>query len=155
MGRQGNQAVPPREGAMTQLTVDDANAFLAKAFAGRGRQNQVIHMETGRSVMRLEADETHLRPGGYISGPTQMSLADSVAYMAIMTITGIEPMTVTSNLNINFLRPCIGSAVIADGRILKIGQALAVIEVDIRIEGAEKPASHAIVTYALPRKEAP
>ncbi len=137
---------------MTRFTVEEANAFMDAAFKGRGRQNRVILMEEGRAVIRLEADETHLRPGGYISGPTQMSLADSVAYMAIMTITGLEPMTVTSNLNINFLRPCIGPAVVADGRVMKIGQALAVIEVDIRIEGADKPASHAIVTYALPRK---
>lgn len=137
---------------MTKFTAEEANTFLDAAFKGRGRQNQVILMEEGRAILRLEADETHLRPGGYISGPTQMSLADSVAYMAIMTLTGLEPMTVTSNLNINFLRPCIGPVVLAEGKIMKIGQALAVIDVDIRIEGAEKPASHAIVTYALPRK---
>lgn len=139
---------------MTKFTAEEANAFLDTAFQGRGRQNQVIVMQSGRAVLRLEADETHLRPGGYISGPTQMSLADSAAYMAIMTLIGLEPMTVTSNLNINFLRPCIGRVVLAEGTILKIGQALAVVEVDIRIEGSEKPASHAIVTYALPRKQA-
>jgi len=137
---------------MTKFTADEANAFLDSAFRGRGRQNQVILMEPGRAIMRLEADETHLRPGGYISGPTQMSLADSVAYMVIMTQTGLEPMAVTSNLNINFLRPCIGTVVVAEGKMMKMGQALAVIDVDIRIEGADKPASHAIVTYALPRK---
>ena len=137
---------------MTKFTAEEANTFLDAAFKGRGRQNQVILMEEGRAILRLEADETHLRPGGYISGPTQMSLADSVAYMAIMTLTGLEPMTDTSNLNINFLRPCLGPVVLAEGKIMKIGQALAVIDVDIRIEGAEKPASHAIVTYALPRK---
>ena len=59
----------------------------------------------------------------------------------------------TSNLNINFLRPCIGEVVVADAKIMKIGQALAVMDVDVRIEGAAKAASHAIVTYALPRKE--
>ncbi|MBI1398703.1 PaaI family thioesterase [Hyphomonas sp.] len=139
---------------MTKFTAEEANTFLSTAFKGRGGQSQVMKMEPGLAVMRLEADETHLRPGGYISGPTQMSLADSVAYMAIMTLTGLEPMTVTSNLNINFLRPCIGAAVIAEGRIMKMGQALAVIEVDIRVEGADKPSSHAIVTYALPRKDA-
>ena len=139
---------------MTKFTAAEANAFLYAAFQGRGRQNQVILMEEGRAILRLEADVTHLRPGGYISGPTQMSLADSVAYMAIMTLTGLEPMTVTSNLNINFLRPCIGPVVLAEGKIMKIGQALAVIDVDIRVEGAAKPASHAIVTYALPRKAA-
>lgn len=138
---------------MTKFTAEEANAFLARAFPGRGHQNRVTLMETGRAVIRLEADETHLRPGNYISGPTQMSLADTAAYMAIMTVTGFEPMTVTSNLNINFLRPCIGSVVIAEGRLMKIGQALAIIEVDIRTEGAGKAASHAIVTYALPRKE--
>lgn len=137
---------------MTKFTAEEANAFLAKAFPGRGHQNQVLVMETGRAVIRLEADETHLRPGGYISGPTQMSLCDTAAYMAIMTVTGLEPMTVTSNLNINFLRPCIGKVVTAEGRLMKIGHALAVIEVDVRIEHADKPASHAIVTYALPRK---
>ncbi len=137
---------------MTKFTADEANAFLDSAFKSRGRQNQVILMEPGRAIMRLEADETHLRPGGYISGPTQMSLADSVAYMVIMTQTGLEPMAVTSNLNINFLRPCIGTVVVAEGKMMKMGQALAVIDVDIRIEGADKPASHAIVTYALPRK---
>ncbi|MEX1251569.1 MAG: PaaI family thioesterase [Hyphomonas sp.] len=137
---------------MTKFNADEANAFLDSAFKGRGRQNQVILMEPGRAIMRLEADETHLRPGGYISGPTQMSLADSVAYMVIMTQTGLEPMAVTSNLNINFLRPCIGTVVVAEGKMMKMGQALAVIDVDIRIEGADKPASHAIVTYALPRK---
>ncbi len=137
---------------MSKVSAEQANAFLTSAFKGRGSQNQVTLMEEGRAIMRMEVDETHLRPGGYVSGPTQMSLADSVAYMAVMTLTGIEPMAVTSNLNINFLRPCIGGVVIADGKVMKIGQALAVIEVDIRIEGAEKPASHAIVTYALPRK---
>ena len=39
---------------------------------------------------------------------------------------------------------------IADGRLLKLGRTLALIEVDIRIEGAEKASSHAVVTYAIP-----
>lgn len=137
---------------MTKLSAADANAFLSASFKGEGTRSVVTVMEPGRAVVRLEANETHLRPGGYISGPVQMSLADSVAYMAIMTLTGLEPMAVTSNLNINFLRPCIGQVVIAEGRIMKMGQALAIIEVDVRIEHADKPSSHAIVTYALPRK---
>ena len=43
---------------MTKFTAEEANAFLAKAFPGRGHQNQVLVMETGRAVIRLEADET-------------------------------------------------------------------------------------------------
>lgn len=138
---------------MTRLTAQDANAFLKEAFDTQGARTEVILMEADRAVVRLNADKTNLRPGNYISGPTQMSLADTAAYFAVMTRTGLEPMAVTSNLNINFLRPCIGDVVIADAKIMKIGQALAVMDVDIRIQGADKAASHAIVTYALPRKE--
>lgn len=104
------------------------------------------------AIMRLVAGPEHLRPGGYISGPTQMSMADSVTYMAIFTKLGITPMTVTSNLNMNFLRPCIGEAVTAEANLLKLGRTLAVAEVEIRAEGSDKVASHAIVTYSIPRE---
>ncbi len=136
----------------SKLSVEDANAFLEKAFGKRDGGSVVTHMSEDKAIVRLVAKDTDLRPGGYVSGPTQMAMADSVAYFAVMTRIGLEPMTVTSNLNINFLRPCIGKVVVAEGRLMKIGKALAVIEVDIRIEGAEKPSSHGIVTYALPRK---
>lgn len=137
---------------MTKMTAEEANAFLKGAFETQDNRSEVVLMEDGRAVMRLVANSSHLRPGGYISGPTQMALVDSAAYMAVMTKTGHEPMTVTSNLSINFLRPCIGDVVVADARIMKIGQALAVMDVDVRIEGAEKPSSHAVVTYAIPRQ---
>lgn len=137
----------------SKMTVDEANSFLSAAFNRPDHQAKVTVMEPGRAVQRLEVREEHLRPGGYVSGPTQMGLADSAAYMAVMTLTGMEPMTVTSNLNINFLRPCIGDIVLADAKVMKIGQALAVMDVDIRIEGADKAASQAIVTYALPRED--
>lgn len=137
---------------MTKMTADEANTFLKGAFETQDNRSEVVLMEDGRAVMRLVANSSHLRPGGYISGPTQMALVDSAAYMAVMTKTGHEPMTVTSNLSINFLRPCIGDIVVADARIMKIGQALAVMDVDVRIEGAEKPSSHAVVTYAIPRQ---
>ncbi|WOR16102.1 PaaI family thioesterase [Hyphomonas sp. FCG-A18] len=137
----------------SKMTVDEANSFLSAAFYRPDHQAKVTVMEPGRAVQRLEVREEHLRPGGYVSGPTQMGLADSAAYMAVMTLTGMEPMTVTSNLNINFLRPCIGDVVLADATVMKIGQALAVMDVDIRIEGADKAASQAIVTYALPRED--
>jgi uncharacterized protein (TIGR00369 family) len=136
----------------TKLTAKDANAYLNAAFGADPARHVITQMEDGVAVVRLVANESHLRPGGYISGPTQMSLADTAAYFAVMTYTGLEPMTVTSNLNINFLRPCIGEVVICRAEVMKIGQALAVMDVDIRIEGAEKASSHAVVTYAIPRK---
>lgn len=138
--------------AMSKVSVEEANSFLNGAFDRPDHQAKITIMEPGRAVQRLETREEHLRPGGYISGPTQMAVADSAAYMAVMTLTGIEPMTVTSNLNINFLRPCIGGAVIADARVMKIGKALAVMNVEIKAEGDNRLSSHAVVTYAIPRE---
>ena len=139
----------------SKLTTKQANDFLAAAFASQDNQARIIEMDDGRAVSRLEVGEVHLRPGGYVSGPTQMGMADMVAYMAIMTRMGEQPMAVTSNLNIHFLRPCIGAVVIADGRLMKLGRSLAIIEVDIRIEGSDQPTSHAIVTYSLPKRAFP
>ncbi|HPE48282.1 MAG TPA: PaaI family thioesterase [Hyphomonas sp.] len=137
----------------SRISIEEANDFMGIAFETKGPRHVVTHLDDGHAVVRLETDHTHLRPGGYISGPTQMALVDTAAYFSVMSLVGLEPMAVTSNLNMNFLRPCIGKTVVADARMLKIGVALAVMEVDVRVEGAEKAASHAIVTYALPRKE--
>ncbi|MCV6602652.1 MAG: PaaI family thioesterase, partial [Cohaesibacter sp.] len=53
--------------------------------------------------MRLKADHRHLRPGGTISGPSMMSLADLAAYVIILAEIGPVALAVTTSLNINFL----------------------------------------------------
>lgn len=135
----------------TKVSVDEANAYLDDTFEGSENRCRVILMEDSRCIVRLEANSSHLRPGGYISGPTQMSMVDTVVYMAIMTKLGIVPMAVTTSLNMTFLRPCIGDVVEAEARLMKLGRTLAIADVDVRIAGAEKSSSHAVVTYAIPQ----
>ncbi len=138
---------------MSKVTAKDLNTFFESMFPGR-----LEHFPTYPKVekdfvqMRQLMNEMHLRPGGYISGPTQMALADHAAYVAIFTRTGIVPMAVTSNLNIDFLRPCIGETLIADAKLIKLGKNLAVVGVEMYPEGASKIASRATVTYVIPAK---
>ena len=132
-------------------SLDEVNAFFEQAFPGSGARPVITAMRENEAEARLEAQEQHRRPGNYVSGPTQMSLADTVTYVAIFTRIGITPMTVTTSLNMTFLRPLIADVVIAQGRLLTLGRTLAVAEVDIRAEGSSKPASHAVVTYAIPK----
>ena len=136
------------------VTAQEVNAFYAKQFSGRGSSDQIIEVRRDYARLRQEISDQNLRPGNYISGPTQMALADSAAYVAIFTRLGIVPMAVTSNLNINFLRPCLGTAVIAEARTIKLGRTLAVIEVEICAEGSDKLSAHAVVTYSIPTTEA-
>ena len=135
-----------------KVTVEEVNAFYDSVFQGGGDQDRVLEVRENYARLRHPVDAGNLRPGDYINGPTQMSIADSAAYIAVFTRTGITPMALTSNLNINFLRPCIGTAVIAEAHLLKIGRTLAVISVDIRAEGSEKLSAHAVVNYTLPQE---
>jgi uncharacterized protein (TIGR00369 family) len=137
----------------SEVTAEALNAFFEAAFSGEGPIPVIMLAERDLVRVRLEVAKTHLRPGNYVSGPTQMALADHAAYAAVFTRSGITPMALTSNLNINFLRPCQGGAVLAEARILKYGRASILTEVAITAEGSEKLVSHATVTYVLPRGE--
>ncbi len=58
----------------------------------------------GNIRVRRQYHEDYLRPGGTISGPTMMELADFAMYVAVLSAVGPQPLAVTTNLNINFLR---------------------------------------------------
>lgn len=138
-----------------KVSVEEVNAFYDSVFRGGGDQDRVLEVKEDYARLRQPVDDGNLRPGGYINGPTQMAIADSAAYIAVFTRIGITPMALTSNLSINFLRPCIGNAVVAEAHLLKIGRTLAVISVDIRAEGSEKLSAHAVVNYTLPQEPKP
>lgn len=136
---------------MSVMTPKELNDLFTSTFPDKLENiPDVTLAEDGYVEMELKVSEKHLRPGGYISGPTQMGLADHAAYVAIFTKTGPLLMAVTSNLNIDFLRPCIGDKVFVKAQIIKIGRTLAVINVDIHTDKTEKLASRSTVTYALP-----
>lgn len=104
----------------------------------------------GCRVRRVTA-ESALRPGGTVSGPTMMALADFAMYVALLGSIGWVPLAVTTQLNINFLRKPEPGALIATCTLLKLGKRLAVGEVAIRAEaGGEDMVAHATLTYAIP-----
>src|SRR4029079_4808194 len=95
-------------------------------------------------------EKNHIRPGGTISGPTMMELADFAMYVAVFSAVGPQPLAVTTNLNINFLRKPGKGDLIAEARLLKVGKRLAVGEVTIYSEGASEPVAHVTSTYSIP-----
>ena len=105
--------------------------------------------------VRLKYDARHLRPGGTISGPSMMSLADSAMYIAVLAMIGPVALAVTTNLNINFLRKPAQADIIAHARLLKLGKRLAVGEVTMFSEEDPEPVAHATVTYSIPPERNP
>ena len=104
----------------------------------------------GAAVLRLPYRETMLRPGGVISGPMIMALADASMYAVALSLIGKIKLAVTTSFNINFLYRANPADLLADGRILKLGKRLAVMEVSVHSEGREEPVAHATGTYSIP-----
>lgn len=104
------------------------------------------------ATVRHPVGHAELRPGGTVSGPVMMTVADVALYVAILGEIGIVPLTVTTSLNINFMRkPASDRDIIGVCKLLKLGKSLAVGEVTIYSEGVDEPVAHAVGTYAIPR----
>lgn len=107
-------------------------------------------VDYGNIRIRRAFHESHLRPGGTISGPTMMELADFAMYVAVFSVIGNQPLAVTTSLNINFLRKPAQADLIADAKLMKVGKRLAVGEVTILSDGSDEPVAHVTATYSIP-----
>ena len=113
-----------------------------------GMQTDAVGNGTAR--LRLPFQATTLRPGGVISGPTIMALADACMFAVVLSRLGKLKLTVTTSFNINFLHRASPADLLAEGRILRLGQRLAVMEVTVHCEGHDEPVAHATGTYSIP-----
>jgi uncharacterized protein (TIGR00369 family) len=134
---------------MLQMGADDLNRFLDGAFGG-DRSYVVDEVDEVRLLARVRANALRLRPGGTVSGPTLMALADGAAYCQILAHIGPVALAVTSSLNMTFLRKPQPADLLAEATFLKLGHKLAVVDVRIRSEGSAELVAQAVVTYAIP-----
>jgi uncharacterized protein (TIGR00369 family) len=111
---------------------------------------EVLEIADGRASFRLPYRADWLRPGGTISGPMLMGLADLAMYAVVLSAVGRVELAVTTNLNINFLRKPAAVDVIAEARMLKLGKRLAVGEVELFSEGDADMVAHVTATYSIP-----
>jgi uncharacterized protein (TIGR00369 family) len=103
------------------------------------------------ATVRHRIGREELRPGGTVAGPVSMLLADVVIYVAILGELGMLPLTVTTSLNINFLRkPSAKRDLVAHCKLIKVGKSLVVGEVNLFSDGDTEAVAHAVATYAIP-----
>jgi uncharacterized protein (TIGR00369 family) len=103
------------------------------------------------SLLRQRYNEQMLRPGGTVSGPTLMALADFAMYVVLLSAIGPVGLAVTTSFNINFLRKGLpGRDVVAAARLLKLGKRLAVGEVILLSGTSPDPIAHVTSTYSIP-----
>src|SRR3954447_20032307 len=135
---------------MVAMSVDELNEFLSEAFPPGAMPFRVTRADDDAVEVACEFDERQVRPGGTLSGPTLMSLADCAAYVAVVAHVGPEPLTVTSNLNIDFLRKPPKAGLRAMGELVKLGRRQALVAVRIYSRQDDELVAHCTCTYALP-----
>lgn len=139
---------------MLKMTVEEFNELLAEempfALEAGLRLDEMLH---GEARMTLPYDTSMLRPGGTISGPSMMMLADACMYAVVLSMIGRVALAVTTNFNINFLRKPSPGDIRSEGKIIKLGKRLAVIQVTIYSVNEADPVAHATGTYSIPPVE--
>lgn len=137
------------------MDVAELNAFLDEVFPqlnAHHRDYEVVAVGPGTAHVRLTAQERHLRPGNTLSGPSLFTLADIGGYACALAHVGREALAVTTNLNINFMRKAEAGVIDGHARILKLGRALMVFDIDLVEAKTGKVCAHATGTYSIPPK---
>ena len=134
-----------------KMTIAQMEAFLSSDFPQIGDQFTIIESHEDELTVRLNVNDSHLRPGGTVSGPSMFALADVGMYLAVLERIGPVALAVTTNCSIDFMRkPEAGRDIIAKARILKLGRVLAVGDVLMFSEGSDKAVARASLTYSIP-----
>ena len=137
----------------TRMSASEIDAYLDEVFPQLHHGGRTYFIEdVGPMTARMRCDyhEKHLRPGGTISGPTMMALADLALYAAILGEIGPVGLAVTTSLNFNFLRKPGQAALIGEAKLLKLGKRLAVVDAAIFDDDGEDLVAHATATYSIP-----
>lgn len=135
-------------------TPDSINRMVLTEFPASG--NQCTEIGRGFAIACRIVSPDDLRPGGYVSGPTQFALADAALwYLVFVAIGRVEPMALTSELSIRYLRPAIGEMLWARAELDSAGRRNVVGTVRIWVDDREdRSTAVAQGTYALPHPPA-
>jgi uncharacterized protein (TIGR00369 family) len=139
--------------ADAKMSVAELEAFLHEVFPQAFSDGNItIERADGSTcVLRQRYSDRMLRPGGTVSGPTLMALADFAMYVVLLSAIGPVALAVTTNLTINFLRKgAPGQDLLAAARLIKLGRRLAVGEVNLMSGTSVDPIAHVTSTYSIP-----
>ena len=141
--------------AVAKMSVTELERFLHVEFPQAFSAGDIsIESADGAScLLRQRYGDQMLRPGGTVSGPTLMALADFAMYVVVLSAIGPVALAVTTNLSINFLRKGTpGQDITAAARLLKLGRRLAVGEVNLFSGASADPIAHVTSTYSIPNQ---
>jgi acyl-coenzyme A thioesterase PaaI-like protein len=139
----------PADEPASGVTAQQVNDFLDELFPGGGSSCESLGDRW--AIARFEPSVDNLRPGGIISGPTVFSACDAALYYACFTVIGIEPMVLTSEMSIRFLRPARGTMLRAKATLDHAGRRSLIGTIVAWTDDPSKPVAVAQGTYVAPQ----
>lgn len=133
---------------MNLATPEQIHAYHRAAFGGEPDYCKATG--EGWAVACMSADRLQLRPGEIISGPSVFSIADMALAFAVYTKIGIEPMALTSELSIRYMRPARGTELWARAEVHHAGRRSVIGTVVIWTDDESRPVAVAQGTYVRP-----
>jgi uncharacterized protein (TIGR00369 family) len=99
----------------------------------------------GEAVISMAHDPGYHGIYDSMHGGLLMTLADTCACVAILTLAGPDAVITTTDMNIRFLAPCLSEAT-AEAKIIKFGRSLVPVNVTLR-DAKGREVAVAQVTY--------
>lgn len=141
----------PAQARSPLVTLQQINDFIGGEFGGAS--NACEALEHGMAVAVMHPSAQQLRPGRIISGPTVFSICDAALFYAALSVTGMEPMTLTSEMSIRFLRPARGEVIRARAVVDAEAGRSVVGSVVAWTDDENQPVAVAQGTYVRPRRD--
>lgn len=135
-----------------KLSASQVQVLIYSGLPAAGESGVEIQSVDGKSAWVRQPYQTNqLRPGGTLSGPTMMALADAAMYATVLGALGPEEMALTQDLHIRFLRPPKPEALLCHCEVVQLGRRSIILEARIYSE-SETDKAVALITgnYALP-----
>lgn len=134
------------------LSVTEAEEILAENFAPwvQALAPVVEGTAPGSVRMRMPVTPEIARVGGIVSGQALAALADTAMVLAACAQAGRFVPVATTNLDLQFLRPGGGEAILCDAEIVRAGRALVFARATLTAVPAGKAVAVATATFYAP-----
>lgn len=137
-----------------QFSISELSSYLDEVFPQVVNRYRIVDLQQGYARVIQNITQENLRPGGTVSGPTIFSLVDIGMYILLLAHIGKEPLAVTTNCSIDFLKkPTMDEELFADCNLLKLGKTLVVGEVLVKSSEKEARLARSSITYYRPKAQ--
>ena len=93
-------------------------------------------------------DDSHVRPGGMVSGSILFRMVDAMGFLVTMARCPPRSNAFTLDVSIRFLRPAPIGQLRVEGRSLRFGKRASIVDTAIFTSTGTEPVTQAVVSYA-------